>query len=231
LGVAKRRIWAYNIVKNKKGGIMMKEYKVLIINGSPHTHGSTARVLEEAVSIFKESGVACDLVSIGTDVIRGCIGCGSCRKIGKCAFDDKVNEAAKLFEEADGIIVGSPVYYASPNGSLISFLDRLFYSSTFDKTMKVGAAVVCARRGGCTASFDVLNKYFTISGMPVASSTYWNQVHGAVAEDATEDKEGLQTMRNLAHNMAFLIKSISLGKEKLGMPKRESGARTNFIKR
>ena len=142
-----------------------------------------------------------------------------------------MNEVAKKLEEADGIIVGSPVYYASPNGTLISFLDRLFYSSPFDKTAKVGAAVVCARRGGCTASFDVLNKYFSISGMPIATSTYWNQVHGAVADDALEDLEGLQTMRNLAHNMAFLIKSIALGKEKFGMPKKETGARTNFIKK
>jgi len=205
--------------------------KVLLINGSPHRAGTTYTALTEAERILKEEGIETQLLQVGSTEVRGCTGCLGCKKGHGCVIDDCVNEAAKLFEEADGIIVGSPVYYASPNGSLISFLDRLFYSSTFDKTMKVGAAVVCARRGGCTASFDVLNKYFTISGMPVASSTYWNQVHGAVAEDATEDKEGLQTMRNLAHNMAFLIKSISLGKEKLGMPKRESGARTNFIKR
>lgn len=205
--------------------------KVLLINGSPHRAGTTYTALTEAERILKEEGIETQLLQVGSAEVRGCTGCLGCKKGHGCVIDDCVNEAAKLFEEADGIIVGSPVYYASPNGSLISFLDRLFYSSTFDKTMKVGAAVVCARRGGCTASFDVMNKYFTISGMPVASSTYWNQVHGAVAEDATEDKEGLQTMRNLAHNMAFLIKSISLGKEKLGMPKRESGARTNFIKR
>lgn len=210
---------------------MMKEYKVLIINGSPHTHGSTARVLEEAVSIFKESGVACDLVSIGTDVIRGCIGCGSCRKIGKCAFDDKVNEAAKLFEEADGIIVASPVYYASPNGSLIAFLDRLFYSSTCDKRMKVGASIAVARRGGLTATFDVLNKYFSISEMAIATSSYWNQVHGACAEDIPEDAEGLRTVRTLARNMIFLMKAIALGKEKIGLPEREPKVRTSFVRR
>jgi len=209
----------------------MKEYKVLIINGSPHTHGSTARVLEEAVSIFKESGVACDLVSIGTDVIRGCIGCGSCRKIGKCAFDDKVNEAAKLFEEADGIIVASPVYYASPNGSLIAFLDRLFYSSTCDKRMKVGASIAVARRGGLTATFDVLNKYFSISEMAIATSSYWNQVHGACAEDIPEDAEGLRTVRTLARNMIFLMKAIALGKEKIGLPEREPKVRTSFVRR
>lgn len=205
--------------------------KVLLINGSPHKEGTTYTALSEARRILEEEGVETELLQVGSSAVRGCTGCLGCKKGEGCVLKDGVNEAAKLFEEADGIIVGSPVYYASPNGTLISFLDRLFYSSGFDKTMKVGAAVVCARRGGCTASFDVINKYFTISGMPVVSSTYWNQVHGAVAEDAPLDKEGMQTMRNLAHNMVFLMKSIALGKEKLGMPKKESGERTNFIKR
>ena len=205
--------------------------KVLLINGSPHKAGTTYTALCEAEKILKEEGIETELLQVGSSAVRGCAGCLGCKKGEGCVIDDGVNEAARLFAEADGIIVGSPVYYASPNGTLISFLDRLFYSSRFDKTMKVGAAVVCARRGGCTASFDVINKYFTISGMPVVSSTYWNQVHGAVAEDALEDKEGLQTMRNLARNMAFLMRSIALGKEKLGLPQKESGERTNFIKR
>ena len=205
--------------------------KVLLINGSPHKKGTTARALEEAARVLSEEGIETEIRQVGHLPIRGCVACLGCRKNGKCSFDDAVNEIAPIFAESDGIIVGSPVYYASPNGNLISFLDRLFYSTNFDKSMKVGAAVVAARRGGCTASFDVLNKYFTISGMPIASSTYWNQVHGANAEDAEEDGEGLMTMRNLARNTAFLIKSISLGKEKLGMPERERGIRTNFIKR
>ena len=205
--------------------------KVLLINGSPHKNGTTYTALNEARTTLEAEGIEAEIIQIGSQEIRGCSGCLACRKLGRCVFNDPVNEVAKKLEEADGIIVGSPVYYASPNGTLISFLDRLFYSSPFDKTAKVGAAVVCARRGGCTASFDVLNKYFSISGMPIATSTYWNQVHGAVADDALEDLEGLQTMRNLAHNMAFLIKSIALGKEKFGMPKKETGARTNFIKK
>ena len=205
--------------------------KVLIINGSPHKEGTTYTALSEARRALEAEGIETELLQVGSLPIRGCTACLGCKKGGGCVQNDIVKEASKLLEEADGIIVGSPVYYAAPNGTLLSFLDRLFYSSKFDLTMKVGAAVVCARRGGCTASFDVLNKYFTISGMPVVSSTYWNQVHGAGAEDALEDKEGLQTMRNLAHNMAFLIRSIALGKEKLGMPIKESGERTNFIKR
>ncbi len=208
-----------------------KNMKVLLINGSPHKNGTTYTALSEAEKILNKEGIETEIMQIGHLNIRGCTGCLSCRKLGKCVFDDAVNEAAEKFKEADGLIVGSPVYYASPNGTLLAFLDRLFYSSSFDKTMKVGAAVACARRGGCTATFDVLNKYFTISGMPVASSTYWNQVHGANGEDALLDLEGMQTMRNLASNMAFLIKSISLGKEKFGLPAKESGARTNFIKR
>ena len=205
--------------------------KVLLINGSPHKNGTTFAALTEAKNALLSEGIEAEIVNIGSLGIRGCTGCLYCKKAGKCVIDDPVNEIAEAFKEADGIIVGSPVYFASPNGSLISFMDRLFYSARFDKTMKVGAAVVCARRGGCTASFDVINKYFSISGMPIAPSTYWNQVHGAVAEDAPLDEEGMQTMRNLAYNMAFMIKSIALGKERYGMPKKDTGARTSFIKR
>ena len=205
--------------------------KVLLINGSPHKAGTTSVALNEAARVLEAEGVECEIMHIGADSLRGCVACGHCKKAGKCVFDDSVNEAAEKFREADGIIVGAPVYYASPNGTVIAFLDRLFHSTPFDKTMKVGAAVTVARRGGCTASFDVINKYFTISGMPIASSSYWNQLHGATAEDAQFDEEGLQTMRNLARNTAFLIKSIELGKRELGMPKKESQYRTNFIKR
>ncbi len=205
--------------------------KVLLINGSPKANGNTARAISELESVFKANEIDTEIIHIGNKDIRGCTACLSCYKGGKCVIDDIVNEVAKKFEEADGIIIGSPVYYASPNGTLISFLDRLFQSARFDKSMKVGAAAVCARRGGCSATFDVINKYFLISGMPVAPSTYWNQVHGACAEDALLDEEGLATMRNLARNMAFLIKSIKIGKEKLGMPECEKGIRTSFIKR
>ena len=206
--------------------------KVLLINGSPHANGTTSVALAEAERILNEQGIETETMHVGASKISGCIGCGYCHKGGDgCVMKDDVCEAAKRFEDADGIIVGSPVYYSSPNGTLISFLDRLFYSTTFDKTMKVGAAVVCARRGGCTASFDVLNKYFSISGMPIATSTYWNQVHGAVADDALLDEEGLATMRTLAKNMAFLIKSIAIGKEKFGLPEKEKKTRTNFIRR
>ena len=205
--------------------------KVILINGSPHKHGTTFTALSEAEKVLASEGIETEIIQVGHLPVRGCVACMSCKKTGKCQIDDIVNLTAEKFKDADGIIVGSPVYYASPNGNLISFLDRLFYSTSFDKGMKAGAAVVCARRGGCTASFDVLNKYFTISGMPIVSSSYWNQVHGANAEDALLDGEGLMTMRNLARNMAFLIKSIALGKESFGLPERESGIRTNFIKR
>ncbi len=205
--------------------------KVILINGSPHKNGTTYTALSEAARVLSSEGIETEIIQVGHLPIRGCVACLGCVKSGKCSFDDVVNEVAEKFRDADGIIVGSPVYYASPNGTLISFLDRLFYSTGFDKSMKAGAAVVCARRGGCTASFDVLNKYFTISGMPIASSSYWNQVHGANGEDALFDLEGLMTMRNLAKNMAFLIKSIALGKRELGLPEGERGIRTNFIRR
>ena len=205
--------------------------KVLLINGSPHKSGTTYTALSEVARVLAERGIESEIMQIGHLAIRGCTACLGCRKTGKCVVDDEVNVAAEKFAEADGIIVGSPVYYAAPNGTLLSFLDRLFYSSGFDKRAKVGAAVVCARRGGCTAAFDVLNKYFSISGMPIATSSYWNQVHGASGEDALLDEEGMMCMRNLARNMAFMMQSIALGQEKLGLPERESGIRTNFIKR
>lgn len=205
--------------------------KVLLINGSPHAKGSTFTALNEVAVTLEKEGIETEIVHVGNKAIRGCIACAKCREIGHCVFDDEVNEVAEKFAEADGIVVGSPVYYASANGTLVSFLDRLFYSSgKINKTMKVGAAVVSARRGGNTATFDELNKYFTISGMPVASSQYWNQVHGNCAEDAMQDAEGLQTMRTLGRNMAFLIKSIALGKEKFGLPETEIKVATNFIR-
>ena len=204
--------------------------KVLMINGSPHTKGNTYTALKEMADVFEKEGIECEIVQAGNQNIRGCVACNSCAEKGKCVFDDLVNETAPKFEACDGLVVGSPVYYASANATLVAFLDRLFYSTHFDKTMKVGASVVAARRGGLSATFDELNKYFTISGMPVASSQYWNSVHGQKPGDASQDIEGLQTMRVLARNMAFLMKSIALGKEKYGMPKQESEhIYTNFI--
>ena len=203
--------------------------KVLLINGSPHQNGTTHAALSEVAKTLLSEGIESEIINIGHLPIRGCAACYACTKLQRCVFDDAVNEIAKKFEEADGLIVGSPVHYAAPSGALISLLDRLFYSTRFDKRDKVGAAVVCARRGGCTAAFDVLNKYFSISGMPIATSTYWNQVHGANAEDAALDEEGMQCMRNLARNTAFLIKSIKLGKGEYGMPQVEKQFRTNFI--
>ena len=202
--------------------------KVLILNGSPKAKGCTATALQEMVGIFDAEGIETEVIQLGNKDIRGCISCGKCEQIGKCVFDDLVNEVAPKFKEADGLVVGSPVYYGSPNGTILSFMDRLFYSTQFSKHMKVGAAVVSCRRGGNTASFDVLNKYFTISGMPVASSTYWNQVHGFTAEDVNKDLEGLQTMRNLARNMSFMIKAFSDAKEKYGYPEVETGCFTSF---
>lgn len=202
--------------------------KVLLVNGSPRPRGCTAAALEEMIRVFEQEGIETELIQIGTKEIRGCIACGKCGRLGHCVFSDLVNETAPRLKEADGLVIGSPVYYGSPNGTLLSFLDRLFYSTSFSKHMKVGAAVVSCRRGGNTASFDVLNKYFTISGMPVASSTYWNQVHGFTAEDVRKDAEGLQTMRNLARNMAFLIRAIADAKEKYGLPEAEHGSFTSF---
>ena len=204
--------------------------KVLLINGSPRKNGNTNRALEEMVAVFAAEGVKAEIVQIGTQAVRGCIACGSCKRTCKCCFDDIVNEIAPKFEESDGLVVASPVYYASANASLIAVLDRLFQSTRFSKAMKVGAAVTVARRGGCSATFDELNKYFTICGMPVCSSQYWNSVHGLVPGDAEQDLEGLQTMRYLARNMTFLMKSIALGKEAYGIPQREAYTPTHYIR-
>lgn len=204
--------------------------KVLLINGSPHTDGCTATALREVEKTLNENGVETELIQVGHLDIRGCLACGQCRKLGKCVIDDIVNEVGEKFREADGLILGSPVYYASANGTLTAFADRLFYSSSYDKTMKVGAAVVSARRGGNTATFDQLNKYFTINSMPVVSSQYWNQVHGNNAQQVVQDLEGMQIMRTLGRNMAFLLKSIQLGKEAFGLPEKEPRVGTNFIR-
>ena len=203
---------------------------VLILNGSPRKNGNTARALLEMTTVFEAEGIRTNTILLGNRDIRGCVACGSCAKTGKCAFPDVVNEIAPLFEAADGLVVASPVYYASANATLIACLDRLFYSTAFDKTMKVGASVVVARRGGCSATFDELNKYFTISGMPVASSQYWNSVHGRMPGEAEQDAEGLQTMRTLARNMSFLMKSIALGKETYGLPQAAPWEPTHFIR-
>ena len=204
--------------------------KVLIVNGSPHREGNVSVAVAELKKTFAAEGVEVETVELGVKRVPGCLACYACGKLGKCVVDDIVNETAEKFKAADGMVVASPVYYASPNGTLISFLDRLFISCKFDKRMKVGASVAIARRGGCSATFDVLNKYFTISGMPVASSQYWNSVHGGAPGQAAEDAEGLQTMRTLAKNMAFLMKSIALGKEKFGLPEKEPPIQTSFIR-
>ena len=204
--------------------------KVLLLNGSPRANGNTAAALAEMKQIFDQEGIESEIVQVGHLSVRGCIACGGCYKAGKCVIDDVVNELAGKLEEADGLVAASPVYYASANATLSAVLDRLFFSAHFDKRMKVGASVAVARRGGCSATFDQLNKYFTISGMPVASSQYWNSVHGGAPGEAVRDEEGMQTMRTLARNMAFLMKSIALGKEKYGLPEREKGIATNFVR-
>lgn len=204
--------------------------KVLMINGSPRADGNTYTALNEMRKIFEEEGIETELLHIGNQDIRSCIACGACAQKGQCVFNDVVNETAAKFEACDGLVVGSPVYYASANATLVAFLTRLFYSTHFDKTMKVGASVVAARRGGLSATFDELNKFFTISGMPVASGQYWNSVHGRDAGEASKDAEGMQSMRTLARNMAFLMKSIALGKDTYGLPEREPFERTNFIR-
>ena len=204
--------------------------KVLMLNGSPRRNGNTSIALGEMEKIFVREGIETETIHLGNKDIRGCIACLSCEQKGKCVFDDLVNEVAPKFEACDGLVVGSPVYYASANATLVAFLTRLFYSTSFDKTMKVGARVVAARRGGLSAAFDELNKFFTIAGMPVASSQYWNSIHGAAPGEAVQDAEGLQIMRTLAVNMSFLMKSIALGKEKFGLPEKEPFQRTNFVR-
>ena len=203
--------------------------KVLLLNGSPAVHGCTYTALSEVEKTLNESGVETELLHVGHLQMRGCINCGKCSELGKCVFDDIVNEIAAKLAEADGLVIGSPVYYASANGTLTALLDRLFFSNHTDLSMKVGACVVSARRGGCSSTFDQLNKYFTISGMPVASSQYWNSVHGFTPDDVRKDEEGLQVMRALGRNMAFLIKSIALGKEQFGIPQKEPRKWTHFI--
>lgn len=205
--------------------------KVLMINGSPRAKGNTSRALEEMHRVFDEEGVDVEIVRVGSEAVRGCNACGRCKETGRCVFDDVVNQLAPKLAQADGLVVASPVYFASANATLIAVLDRLFYSTPFvDKTMKVGASVVCARRGGCSATFDELNKYFTINNMPIASSQYWNSIHGNQPGQAEQDEEGLQTMRTLARNMTFLMKSIALGKEQFGLPAKEEHAWTHFIR-
>ena len=208
----------------------MKQLKVLMLNGSPKAKGNTSIALQEMEQVLHENGIETETVLVGNKDIRGCVACGSCYEKGKCVFDDVVNELAPKFEEADGLVIASPVYYASANATLIACLDRLFYSTHFDKTMKVGASVVCARRGGCSATFDELNKYFTISNMPIASSQYWNSIHDRNPGEAQMDEEGRQTMRTLARNMSFLMKSIQLGREQFGLPQQEDRIATNFVR-
>ena len=205
--------------------------KVLMINGSPRANSNTGVALNEMEKVFKAKGIETEIIQVGSQVIRGCTGCGSCYKLGKCVFNDLVNETAEKLNDADGIVLGSPVYYASPNGTLLSFLDRLFYSTgKINKRMKVGASIVCARRGGTTASMDVLNKYFTISEMPVASSTYWNIIHGSKPGDAEQDTEGIRTMRNLAKNMSYMIKALAAAKDTVELPEADPKVFTNFIR-
>ena len=215
---------------DRRKKIMKENLKVLMINGSPKSNGNTSIALREMEKVFKENGVDVETVTVGNKAIRGCVACNSCYEKGKCVFDDIVNELAPKFEEADGIVVASPVYFASANATLIATLDRLFFSTSFDKTMKVGASVVCARRGGCSATFDELNKYFTISNMPIAASQYWNCIHGRELGEADRDEEGKQTMRVLARNMTFLMKSIELGKKQFGLPEKEERVFTHFIR-
>ena len=202
--------------------------KVILLNGSPHVKGCTARALEEVAKTLNENDVETEIIQVGKENIRGCLACGYCHQNGKCVIDDLVNEVGKKLAEADGLVIGSPVYYAAPNGNLLSFMDRLFQSASYSKRFKVGASVVSCRRGGASASFDRLNKYFTIAEMPVVSSNYWNSVHGHVREDVEKDLEGLQTMRILGRNMAFLIKGIALAKDQYGLPELEKRVWTSF---
>lgn len=204
--------------------------KILMLNGSPRANGNTAAALREMEKIFAAEGLETELIQVGGLAVHGCVACGKCAQTGKCVFDDIVNELAPKFQACDGLVVGSPVYYASANATLVAALTRLFYSTSFDKTMKVGAAVVAARRGGLSAAFDELNKFFTISGMPVATSQYWNSVHGLLPGEAVRDEEGMQTVRALARNMAFLVKSIALGRQAYGIPEKEKRLVTNFVR-
>ena len=210
---------------------MDRKLKVLMLNGSPRPNGNIALALREMEQVFEKSGVEYENIQLGKTDIRGCIACETCRKRGKCVFDDIVNELAVKFEAADGLVIGSPVYYGSANGTLVSALQRLFYSTSFDKSLKVGASVVSARRSGCTATFDELNKFFTLASMPVATSQYWNNIYGWEPGEGRVDEEGRQVMRVLARNMVFLMKSIALGKEQLTVPGgEEQRVWTNFTR-
>ena len=204
--------------------------KVLMLNGSPHKDGNTARALAEMTKIFEEEGMEVETVQVGHLSVSGCRGCGACTALKKCVIDDVVNEISVKLAECDGMVIASPVYFAAASGPLVSVLNRLFYSSRFEKRMKVGASVAVARRGGCSTTFDQLNKYFTYSGMPLASGQYWNSVHGARPGEAEADAEGMQNLRAVANNMVFLMKSIALGKEAYGLPEREKLIRTNFVR-
>lgn len=204
--------------------------KVLMLNGSPRKNGNTAAALLEMEKVFVAEGIDTEIIQVGDQPVRGCVACGGCGRTGRCVFNDIVNQLSPKFEQADGLVVGSPVYYASANATLLALLQRLFFSTRFDKAMKVGAAVVAARRGGLSSSFDELNKFFTISGMPVVSSQYWNSVHGMAPGEAAQDEEGMLVMRALARNMSFLMKSIALGREKFGLPEKEPRVSTNFIR-
>ncbi len=204
--------------------------KVLILNGSPRVNGNTSIAVKELEKTFSKNNIDTEIIQVGNKDIRGCIACGKCKEIGKCVFNDIVNEIAPKFEQANGLIIASPVYYASANATLVALIQRLFFSTPFSKKMKVGASVTVARRGGCSSTFDELNKFFTITGMPIASSQYWNSVHGRTQGEAEQDLEGLQTMRTLAENMTFLMRSIELGKEKFGLPKQEDTVFTHFIR-
>lgn len=203
---------------------------VLLLNGSPKQSGNTAFALKEMEKVFQAEGMETEIVQVGGADIRGCIACGQCGRLGKCVFDDLVNQAAPKFQRCDGLVVGSPVYYAQPNATVSAFMQRLFYSTSFDKRMKVGACVTAARRGGLSAAYDDLNKYFGISGMPIASGQYWNSIHGGAPGEAVQDLEGVQGLQTLARNMAFLMKSIALGKRQFGMPEKERTIFTNFIR-
>ena len=204
--------------------------KVLLLNGSPRSNGNTMTALNEMITVFNAEGIETEVIQVGKMNIRGCLSCGSCGKLGHCVINDGVNEIADKFAESDGLVIGAPVYYGSANATLMALLQRLFFSSKFNKTMKVGAAVAAARRGGLTATFDQLNKFFTISGMPVASGQYWNGIHGLTPEECLQDTEGVQMMRTLARNMSFLIKAIADAKVKYGLPEKEDQIFTNFIR-
>lgn len=210
--------------------------KVILINGSSHENGTTMQALNEMIKVFHEEDIDTEVIQLGGKPIADCLQCGKCQETGKCVFNDGVNDFVEKARHADGFVFGTPTYYAHPSGRILSFLDRAFFSSgngeVYDAFMfKPGAAVAIARRGGTTATFDAMNKYFGISQMPVAGSTYWNNVHGLVAEDAPQDEEGMQTMRNLARNMIWMMRCFELGKQSgIPYPATESEANTNFIR-